>query len=115
MKQITCENEMLCAGKNVTELIVEFEKKSNLSVKWALSWKTKEYLFRCTEKGHFFYLSLKTIIKHFQTQLFTSQQALVMTMRVDGLNVRRQVGLFQLSIITGTIWNTKTFLVKHVL
>ena len=58
-KQITCENEMLCAGKNVTELIVDFERKSNLIVKWALSWKTKEYLFRCAEKGAFFLIFLE--------------------------------------------------------
>ena len=44
---ITCEDDMLCDGKNVTESIREFDVKSKISVEWTISQQPKKHRLRC--------------------------------------------------------------------
>ena len=49
---ITCQNDMLCDGKNVTESIREFDVKSNISAEWTISQQPKKHRLRCPGSKH---------------------------------------------------------------
>ena len=47
-----CESEKICEGKNITQAIIEFEEKTDLSVVWQKEERPKIYRLKCFDQGN---------------------------------------------------------------